>query len=147
MKQNQPNSIILPPKNGESSILPACCNLSTSCAKTCQFNSVATNLLKSGLLWNLSFADLQLARFCRVFQHSYLIFSILGVARVLSELPRPQIEDGIKQICIQQVQLLAQLLGGQNGSHSEPIMYLDRIATIFRYVYFVVQQSACLLSF
>ncbi|CAB3980536.1 transportin-3-like isoform X2 [Paramuricea clavata] len=56
-----------------------------------------------------------------------------GVARVLSELPRQQIEEGIKQICLQQVQLLAQLLRGQNGSHSEPIMYLDRIATIFRY--------------
>ncbi|XP_028408410.1 transportin-3-like [Dendronephthya gigantea] len=56
-----------------------------------------------------------------------------GVAKVLSELPRPQIEEGIKQICLQQVQLLAQLLGGQNGGHSEPIIYLDRIATIFRY--------------
>ena len=56
-----------------------------------------------------------------------------GVARVLSELPSQQIEEGMKQICVQQVQLLAQLLRGQNGSHSEPIMYLDRIATIFRY--------------
>ncbi|XP_046845172.1 transportin-3-like [Xenia sp. Carnegie-2017] len=56
-----------------------------------------------------------------------------GVARVLSRLPPQEIKEGVKQLCVQQVQLLAQLLGGQNGSHSKPILYLDRIATIFRY--------------
>jgi hypothetical protein len=65
-------------------------------------------------------------------RNNLCIFPCVGVARVLSELPRQQIEEGMKQVCLQQVQLLAQLLRGQNGSHSEPIMYLDRIATIFR---------------
>lgn len=56
-----------------------------------------------------------------------------GVARVLSELPQEQIEEGLKQMCVQQVHLLAQLLGGRNGGHTDPVLFLDRIATIFRY--------------
>ena len=38
-----------------------------------------------------------------------ICISFPGVARVLSELPQEQIEEGLKQMCVQQVQLLAQV--------------------------------------
>lgn len=65
-----------------------------------------------------------------------------GVAQVLSELPQEQIEEGMKQMCVQQVHLLAQLLDGRNGGHTDPTIFLDRIATIFRYTVVDAKNSA-----
>ena len=56
------------------------------------------------------------------------------MARVLSELPKEQIEEGMKQMCVQQVHLLAQV--NRHGRVNVLLLLFIIIITIYYNYYY-----------
>nr|XP_054774604.1 transportin-3-like [Lytechinus pictus] len=62
---------------------------------------------------------------------------IKGTALVLTRMPLDKVQDGLKRLVLVQVTSLSQIVKGETstkqGSSTDPVIWLDRLATIFRH--------------